>query len=604
MKIKKLIKKIKPESKSEKKKSFWSSLNPKSYSDLKRVWLTYVLPQWKLLVVSMTFMVAFGALEALSVKMLEPVFNEVFIDKNKEVLYIVALQILGLFAAKGIAYYIQSVSMVRIGTNFTQRLQVDLYDKLIVQDMEFFHRNNSGSLITYFIQDINMIRDAVLNSVTTLVKDTCSVVFLIVLMFVKSFEMAVVMFVLFPIGFYPIIYFGKKIKKIFSSQQLSFSSLYSSLTQSFQGIKIVKSYNMEKSETKKIADNAKAIADIQVKMAKTNNILSPLMEFLGGFAAAATLCYGGYKIVNGTLTTGAFMVFLLAIIAAYKPMKSIASLNMRVQMGVKAIERVFTIMNAEPVIYDKADAKELEVSKGRILIDNIKFDYAPGHEVLHGISMEIKEGETVAIVGAAGSGKSTIINLLLRFYDVKEGRVLIDGQDVRDVRLKSLRNKIAFVSQDVVLFDDTIEKNILMGNPDASAQDAIEAAKNAAADNFITHQKNGYNTVVGERGGNLSGGQKQMISIARAMLKNAPILLLDEATSSLDTKSERMVQEGLEKLMKGRTSIVIAHRLSTIVNADRIYVFDSGNIVESGTHKELLVQNGYYSTLYNMQFKN
>jgi subfamily B ATP-binding cassette protein MsbA len=361
---------------------------------------------------------------------------------------------------------------------------------------------------------------------------------------------------------------------------------------------------MEKIETSKIQDSADAIADIQVKMAKTNNILSPLMEFLGGFAAAATLTYGGYKIVNGSLTTGAFMVFLIAIVAAYKPMKSIANLNMRVQMGIMAIERVFSIMDKQPVIFDKPDAKPLEVTKGKITIEDVKFDYIPGHEVLHGVSMDIKEGETVAIVGAAGSGKSTIINLLLRFYDVKSGRVMIDGQDVREARLKSLRDKIAFVSQDVVLFDDTIEKNILMGNPSATREQAVEAAKNAAADDFIVKQKNGYDTVVGERGGNLSGGQKQMVSIARAMLKNAPILLLDEATSSLDTKSERMVQEGLEKLMRGRTSIVIAHRLSTIVNADRIYVFDSGKIVENGTHKELLALNGYYAALYNMQFKN
>ncbi|MDR2192114.1 MAG: ABC transporter ATP-binding protein/permease [Endomicrobium sp.] len=589
---------------SGKSKLFWKNINAKSYSDLKRVWLIYVLPQWKLLVISIIFMITFGALEALTVKMLEPVFNEVFIDKNKEVLYIVALQVLFVFAAKGLAYYIQSVTMVKIGVNFTKRLQVDLYKKIIVQDMDFFHKNNSGGLITYFIQDIGVIRDTVLNSMTTLVKDVCSVSFLIALMFYKNFEMALAMFLLFPIGFYPIVYFGKKIKKIFSKQQLSFSSLYSSLTQSFQGIKIVKSYNMEKVETQKIEINAQSIADIQVKMAKNNNILSPLMEFLGGFAAAATLCYGGYKIVNGTLTTGAFMVFLLAIVAAYKPMKSLANLNMRVQMGIKAIERVFSIMDKKPVIFDSQDAKNLEVSKCKIILEDVKFDYVSGHEVLHGISMEIKEGETIAIVGAAGSGKSTIINLLLRFYDVKSGRILIDGQDVREVRLKSLRDKIAFVSQDVVLFDDTIEKNILMGNSSASRQDAIFAAKNAAADDFIMKQRNGYDTIVGERGGNLSGGQKQMISIARAMLKNAPILLLDEATSSLDTKSERMVQEGLEKLMKGRTSIVIAHRLSTIVNADRIYVFDLGKIVESGTHKELLAKNGYYATLYNMQFKN
>jgi ABC-type multidrug transport system fused ATPase/permease subunit len=259
-------------------------------------------------------------------------------------------------------------------------------------------------------------------------------------------------------------------------------------------------------------------------------------------------------------------------------------------------------MDKKPNIVDKPEAKEFKVSKGVIKVKNVKFEYVHNVEVLHNINLEVRSGEKVAIVGAAGSGKSTLINLILRFYDVKEGSIKIDGEDVRDVTIRSLRDNIAFVSQDVVLFDDTIKNNILMGKPGASDDEAIEAAKYAAAHNFIIKQEHGYDTVVGERGNNLSGGQKQMISIARAMLKNAPILLLDEATSSLDSKSERMVQEGLEKLMRGRTSIVIAHRLSTIINSDKIYVFELGNIVEVGTHKELLALNGYYANLYKIQF--
>jgi subfamily B ATP-binding cassette protein MsbA len=283
-------------------------------------------------------------------------------------------------------------------------------------------------------------------------------------------------------------------------------------------------------------------------------------------------------------------------------MKSLANLNSRLQMGILSIDRVFAIMDQMPKIIDKPDAKVFKARKGIIKVDNIKFSYVSNVEILHGINLEVEAGEKVAIVGAAGSGKSTLINLILRFYDVKEGSIKIDGEDIRDITIKSLRDNIAFVSQDVVLFDDTIRKNILMGKSNATDEEVVEAAKNAAAHNFIMRQEHGYNTIVGERGGNLSGGQKQMISIARAMLKNAPILLLDEATSSLDSKSERMVQEGLERLMQDRTSIVIAHRLSTIINADKIYVFESGNIVESGTHKELLALNGYYTSLYKLQF--
>jgi subfamily B ATP-binding cassette protein MsbA len=584
------------------KKQFSGTLDSVALANMKRLWIQYVLPQWKLLVISMIFMLFFGALNAWSVSMLKPVFDEVFIEKHREMLLRIAIQIAFIFAAKGMAYYMQAVSMTKLGVNFAKKMQVDLYDKVVIQDLEFFNKNNSETLLMHFLGDLNAIRDAVLNGVTTLVKEVCSVVFLIALMFWKSFDMAVVMFLLFPIGFYPIVYFGKKIKKIFSNQQISFGNLNSILTQSFQGIKIVKSYNMEGIESKKVRESANGIADIQIKMAKNNNIVSPLMEFLGGIAAAGTLAYGGYRIMHGSLTTGDFVVFLVAIVAAYQPMKSLANLNMRVQMGIVAIQRVFKIMDNSPKIIDNITAKEFKSKHGIIKVDKVKFGYVPDVEILHGINLEVQKGEKVAIVGDMGSGKSTLINLILRFYDIKDGSIKIDGEDIRDITIKSLRENIAFVSQDVILFDDTIKKNILMGKPEVTNEEAIDAAKNAAAHKFIMGKEHGYNTVVGERGGNLSGGQKQMISIARAMLKNAPILLLDEATSSLDSKSERMVQEGIERLMNGRTSIVIAHRLSTIINADKIYVFESGNIVESGTHKELLKLNKHYANLYKLQF--
>jgi subfamily B ATP-binding cassette protein MsbA len=584
------------------KEKLFRNTSTEAVKRLKRLWLVYMLPQWKLLVISLVFMGVYSALNAWSVSLLKPVFDKVFIEKNKDVLFVIAAQVIFAFAAKGTAQYMQSVTMIKMGSNFTKRLQGDLFDRIISQDLEFFSKNNSGNLLVHFMGDLGAIRNTVVNSITTVVRDACSVVFLIILMFWKSFDMAIAMFILFPIGFYPIIYFGKKIKKIFSNQQNSFGNLYSILAQSFQGIKIVKSYNMEGSESGKIRGSASAIAGIEVKMAKNSNVLSPLMEFFGGLAAAGTLAYGGYRIMHGTLTTGDFVVFLIAIVAAYQPMKSLANLNSTLQMGVIAIDRIFAIMDKKPVIVDKSGAYNLKAGKGAIKVKKVKFEYVPGVEILHGINLEVKSGEKVAIVGAAGSGKSTLINLLLRFYDVKDGGIEIDGHDIRDVSIKSLRENIAFVSQDVVLFDDTIKNNILMGNLRSTDEQAIEAAKAAAAHNFIIKQEHGYDTVVGERGGSLSGGQKQMISIARAMLKNAPILLLDEATSSLDSKSEKMVQEGLEKLMKDRTSIVIAHRLSTIINSDKIYVFDSGNIVEAGTHKELLALNGYYANLYKIQF--
>jgi subfamily B ATP-binding cassette protein MsbA len=585
-----------------KAKFFKNTSSAEAVKRIKRLWLVYMLPQWKLLVVSLFFMGIYSALHVWSISLLKPVFDKVFIEKNRNILFVIAAQVIFAFGAKGVAQYIQSVTMVKIGSNFTKRLQGDLFDRVIVQDLEFFSKKNSGNLLVHFMGDLSAIRNTIVNSITTVVRDACSVVFLVILMFWRSFDMTVAMVILFPIGFYPIVYFGKKIKKIFSNQQNYFGNLYAILAQSFQGIKIVKSYNLEESESKKIKDSAEAIAGVEVKMAKNSNILSPLMEFFGGVAAAGSLAYGGYRIIRGTLSAGDFVVFLIAIVAAYQPMKSLANLNATLQIGIMAMNRIFAIMDRKPVIVDKHKAYDLKIDKGIIRIKKVKFEYVPGVEILHGVNLEVKSGEKIAIVGAVGSGKSTLINLLLRFYDVKDGNIEIDGQDIRDITIKSLRENITFVSQDVVLFDDTIKNNILMGKSGANYNEAIEAAKHAAAHNFIMNQEHGYDTVIGERGGSLSGGQKQMVSIARAMLKNAPILLLDEATSSLDSKSERMVHEALEKLMTGRTSIVIAHRLSTIINSDRIYVVESGNIVEVGTHKELLALNGYYANLYKIQF--
>jgi subfamily B ATP-binding cassette protein MsbA len=581
---------------------FFGNISQDAFQRIKRLWVYYILSQWKLLILSMVFMTAYAILSAWSVSLLKPVFDKLFIEKNKDVLLLIALQILIAFGAKGFSQYMQAVNMIKLGTNFTRKLQSDLYDKFIAQDLDFFHKHNSSNLLMYFMGDLRVIRDAVINGVTTLVRDACSVAFLIILMFWKSFDMAIAMFILFPIGFYPIVYFGRKIKKIFHIQQNSFGNFYAVLAQSFQGIKIIKSYNMKKNESEKVRNSTDAMASIEVKMAKNNNILSPLMEFFGGIAAAGTLAYGGHRIMQGTLTTGDFVVFLIAIVAAYQPMKSLANLNSRIQMGIAAIDRVFDLMDRKPIIIDKPNAKKFKSITGVIEFKNVKFSYINNVEILHDINLDIKSGEKVAIVGAAGSGKSTLMNLLLRFYDVKNGSIKIDGKDIRDITLESLRDNIAFVSQDVVLFNDTIKRNILIGKQNATDEEVIIAAKNAAAHNFIINQEYGYDTLVGEKGDKLSGGQKQMISIARAILKNAAILLLDEATSSLDSKSEKMVQKGLDRLMKSRTSIVIAHRLSTIMNADKIYVFESGNIIESGTHKELLTLNGYYTNLYKLQF--
>lgn len=585
-------------------KQFFSNFTGKSFEIVKTMWGRYLLPQkWKLLLAIILMIVA-SSLEAMSVKILKPIFNEVFIDKNKEVLTIIGLEVIAIFGFKGIANYLSQIIMTKIGLDFVKKLQVDLIEHLVSLDICFFQQKSSGELLGYFIGDVNMARDAMLNSITAMVKNLFTVFFLVLLMFFKSFEMASVTFILFPMAFWPLIHFGKKVRNAATSQQVSNGGLYARLNQIFSSMKVIKSYCIEKKEVKITDRDITVMNGLAYGIAKIRSMLSPLMEFFGGIAIAATLSYGGWKIINGKLTTGDFMVFLMAIVAAYKPLKSLATLNVSLQMGISSLTRLFNIFDTKPIVKNKKDAVKLNITQGRIDVKNVKFGYDCNREILHDINMKIEPNKTTAIVGFSGSGKSTLINLLLRFYDINSGEIKIDGQDIRDITLKSLRENIALVSQDVVLFDDTIKENIIFGKENVTEEQVIEAAKLAAADEFIRHQPNGYNTRVGEMGKNLSGGQKQMISIARAMLKNAPILLLDEATSSLDSKSESQVQKSLEKLMVGRTTVVIAHRLSTIINAHKIYVFSDGKIVEEGNHDELLKLNGLYATLYNLQYSN
>ncbi len=568
----------------------------------KRVWNTYVADKWRWLVLAVFLMLIAASFDALLVRQLKPIFDEVFIDKNKDSLGVIGLTILGLYFLKGVFTYTQVLVMTKLSIRVIADMQRDIFKRLIRMDNAFFQDHTTGEIITRFTSDVAMVKDAVLNSLTTFVKDTASVVFLVVLMFFQSLEMACVVFFVFPLGVYPVVLCGRKMRKKTKRNQEANEGFFNQLTQSFKGIKIVKSYCMENREFNELNNTIVKMNKLAFSMTCLHALQSPLMEFFGGIAMATTLGYGGYQIMQGNMSPGNFMVFLLAIVAAYKPMKNVAGLHMRMQMGVASMQRLFSMLDIEPAIKDASDAKDLIVSQGKIEVENVSFSYDGDHPVLTDVSLKAEPGQTIALVGHSGSGKSTLINFLPRFYDPQKGRILIDGQDISQVTLESLRKHTAYVSQDVILFNDTIKNNIRYGSPDATDEQVVEAAKAAAADKFISQMEDGYDTLLGEQGSGLSGGQRQMISIARAMLKNAPILLLDEATSALDSQSEKIVQDSLEILMKGRTSVVIAHRLSTVVNADRIYVFNEGKIVDSGTHKELLTRDGIYAQLYKIQF--
>ena len=573
--------------------------NMKMYS---RVWREYIADKWKWLTLAVILMIVAASFDALLVRQLKPVFDEVFIDKNRASLGTIGLTILVLYFLKGVFSYSQSVVMTKLSIRVIADMQRDIFKRLIRMDNAFFQNHSTGEIITRFTSDVAMVKDAVLNSLTTFVKDSASVVFLVVLMFFQSLEMACVVFFVFPLGIYPVAVCGRKMRKKTKKNQEANEGFFNLLSQSFNGIKIVKSYCTENDEYKELDKTIVKMNKLSFSMACLHALQSPLMEFFGGIAMAATLGYGGWQIMQGNMSPGNFMVFLLAIVAAYKPMKNIANLHMRMQMGVASMLRLYAMLDIVPAIREMPNAEKLNVEKGKIEIKNVSFSYDGEREVLHNVSLTVNPDETVALVGHSGSGKSTLINFLPRFYDPQQGQILIDGQDIRQVTLESLRRQTAYVSQDVILFNETVKNNIRYGSPDAADEQVVAAAKAAAAHDFIMNLENGYDTVLGEHGSGLSGGQRQMISIARAMLKNAPILLLDEATSALDSQSEHIVQKSLEKLMKGRTSIVIAHRLSTIIDADRICVFNDGEIVEQGTHEELLALDGIYAQLYKIQF--
>ena len=393
-------------------------------------------------------------------------------------------------------------------------------------------------------------------------------------------------------------------RKVTSNTQIETGMFMTLLAQTFQGMRVVKAYGMEKYEKNRIKVLVEKLFSLSFKAARIRAMVSPIMETLGGAAITVVIVYGGNQVIDGTSTTGELFSFITALLMAYEPMKKLANLNVAIQEGLAGAQRLFVILDAEPEILDRSGATNLNNPSGEITLSKVTFSYDSGEPALKEVSLQVPAGKRIALVGPSGAGKSTILNLIPRFYEIDQGKVSIDDLDVRDIKMSSLHQNIALVSQEITLFDDTVRANIAYGRNGASNEEIWTAAQNAAAHEFIMELPQGYETLVGEQGLKLSGGQRQRLAIARAMLKNAPILLLDEATSSLDTESERQVQIALNRLMKGRTTLVIAHRLSTVVDADLIYVIEDGHITQSGSHDALLKTGGPYAKLYELQFAN
>ncbi len=562
----------------------------------------YLRPLTGRIVAALLCMVVVALSTAAFTQLIKPIIDEIFVSRREDMLLPIALSVFAVFAAKGLATYGQSVLMSYVGHRVVAELQSSLYARVIGADLAFFDRTSPGELISRFINDINLLRNAVSNTLVGVGKDTLTALALMGVMFYEDWLLAAITFVVFPTAILPIVRIGRRMRVVSGNTQTEIGRLTTLLDETFQGVRYVKAYAMEAYEKARAGRTIEAVFALNYQGARTRSALHPIMEVLGGLAIVAVILYGGQAVISGAKSPGSFFAFITALLLAYEPIKRLARLNANLQEGLAAATRVFALLDREPEIRDAADAVALEITAGGVRFEGVTFSYSTEEPTLRDIEIEVPAGRTAALVGPSGAGKSTIMNLIPRFYDVDGGRITIDGQDLRAVTLASLRAQIALVSQEILLFDDTIRANIAYGRPQASEAEIAAAAAAAGLEAFLAGLSQGLDTPVGPRGTMLSGGQRQRVAIARAMLKNAPILLLDEATSSLDSESERQVQGALAELTSGRTTLVIAHRLSTVVNADIIYVIDAGRIVESGRHGDLLARGGPYERLYALQF--
>ena len=519
--------------------------------------------------------------------------------------FLVGLGLMIVFAIKGLFFFGHNYSVGHLVQSLIVKLRQQLFDHLVNLSLTFFTRSKTGDLISRFTNDLQVFQNMLQVGVTGPFRDIPQFFLLLGIMFYRSWQLAFVTLILIPIAVFFIQIFGQRNKIAVSKRQISFGGLTSLLVETISGVRVVKAFGMEKYESKRFKAANDDLYKNHMRSVMIDSYSYPIIEIIGAAAGAAIVAYGGYLIINDQITPGDFTSFVISFFMLNEPVKKLNGFNLKLQEGFAAVRRIFDILDVEDEIVTSPNAKKITHFKEEIKL-NIKAFHYPEQDVpaVRDFKLSVQKGEAVALVGSSGSGKTTVANLIPRFYDVTRGEVCIDGHDLRDLDLISLRKLIAIVTQDTILFNDTIASNITYGQPDCSKERMYAAARAANAHTFITEQPDGYETVIGEKGGRLSGGQRQRLSIARALVKDAPILILDEATSALDSESEIEVQQAIEHLMENRTTIVIAHRLSTIRNANRICVMENGQIVEQGTHDELLSKDGRYQQLYEMQFQD
>jgi len=579
------------------------TVTPKDSQIYKRL-LGFLKPYWVRLTISVILTLVIAGATGLVAFLFKYVIDDIFIDKNVTMLRLIPIAVVIIYLIKSVCDYFSYFIMADVGQRIIMNIRDRLYAHIQTLSMPYFIRTPTGMLISRITNDVNMVQSSVTNAVTGFVRQFLTLFGLIFVVFYRNTELALISMIVFPIVIYPINRFGQRLKRYSTKSMKVMGDVMSILDEGISGIRIVKAYNMEDYETRRFATENRRYYRNWMKRIAVRAVSGPLMELIAGIGSAFILWYGGMKVINGIMSPGEFGSFILALGMLYAPIRKLNTVNIEIQEGIAAAKRIFNILDTRPEIEEKPDAQDIGQVDGSFAYKDVWFSYGGDEYALRGISFQAQPGSRIALVGESGSGKTTIANLLPRLFDCTSGQILAGGQDIRDITTKSLRDNIAMVTQEMVLFNDTIRANIAYGSTDASSDEVIQAARLANAHDFIMDMPDAYETTIGESGVRLSGGQRQRICIARAIIKNAPILILDEATSSLDTESEREVQSAMDKLMKGRTTLIIAHRLSTIIGADRIMVLNKGQIVEEGTHEELLKKDGYYTRLYNLQFAN
>ncbi len=567
---------------------------------ISRVYRDYISEHALKLSIVFLLMIIGAAATAGQAWLIQPILDDVFIKKDMAQLALIAIATVSVFCVRGFSEFLHLILLARVELSISRKLRYETGANLLRADLAYFHATSTGALVAGCINNIEKLRETFSTTLQTMVRDALTIVFLIALIFHHDVMLAIVCLVILPIATIPIVVIGRRVRARASRAWQELERVSGYFSELFRGVRHIKAYGQEKTELKRLESRVSNLSDVMFKTARTAALTVPAMDLLMGIATAGAIAFGGYRVITDSLTPGEFFSFITAFILAYKPLKSVGTLNNLLQEGLAVAQRVIAILDIRPTIGNAPDAKPLTIDRGVIELDRVSFSYGE-IPALRDVSIRVPAGATVALVGPSGAGKSTLLNLIPRLYDVNEGSVSIDGMDLRNATIESVRDSIAFVSQDSTLFNDTVAANIAFARPGAMPEDIRRAGVEAGAHDFIVALPQGYDTIVGEDGIRLSGGQKQRISIARAILRDAPIILLDEATSSLDSESERQVQQSLMHLASDRTCLIVSHRISSIVKADLIYVIDDGCIVETGDHAALMRNNALYAHLYRQQ---